>query len=703
MHASRTMVPTGALLAVLLAGCIGDGGRGSSGFDITENIIINRVLETQECLSNEALTFCPADQQSSFTPTPTPTEPVLPITATPTPTVEPSPQVNTGLANGASIVCTRPQPNAPCVMTFTFSASGFPDDATYYVASRLRSPDRDWMLAAAPSLNTSGTTPMLDAVVNLPVPPTFVDPRAQFAVLIFLTSPAGPPASFQVLAESGADFAFVTAEFALEVVTLVPEPTVTETATEDIDVTPSPTPSAATPTATATATAEGPRVGPVITYFGMTRADSVSLAPSDFDSANRPIYVRPFGSGLSLVVEGRPGTSQVPVGRNAFNLNGLPDLQMIISRPLGDGSTVVCDRFPPTLGGVPATVPFAFSTDPASVAAINDLGCRTDDGQGVPQSRTRIEACTLDRFGEFDFVDQTTTAQFCLPIAGAWAFPGGDTLIAARLRDSAGNLGPERQIILRNADVALPTATVPNPTGTNTRPPTLTRTPVSTSTSLPTGTPPTPSVTPTPTPSFTAGPNDGPSITYFGLARADDFPIASSGSDSQGRPIFATRLGQGVSLLVEARPGPRRLPVGPEGYSDEGLPDLQLIASQPLGDGNPAICDTQEPLFGGVAATVPLVFSGDPQVVDAINDFGCRVNDGTGATLARLSPNAACTRSDEGASGFDFVDPQSSAQFCLPIARAWAFPVGDTVVAARVRDVAGAIGPARAIVVRVRR
>jgi hypothetical protein len=53
--------------------------------------------------------------------------------------------------------------------------------------------------------------------------------------------------------------------------------------------------------------------------------------------------------------------------------------------------------------------------------------------------------------------------------------------------------------------------------------------------------------------------------------------------------------------------------------------------------------------------------------------------------------------------GYAFVEPTSTVQYCLPIARAWSFAAGDTVVAARVRDVDGRLGPAREIVVRVGR
>ena len=45
----------------------------------------------------------------------------------------------------------------------------------------------------------------------------------------------------------------------------------------------------------------------------------------------------------------------------------------------------------------------------------------------------------------------TTTMQFCIPIARAWAFPEGDTVVAARVRDVTRQIGPEKQIVIRIA------------------------------------------------------------------------------------------------------------------------------------------------------------------------------------------------------------------------------------------------------------
>jgi hypothetical protein len=387
---------------------------------------------------------------------------------------------------------------------------------------------------------------------------------------------------------------------------------------------------------------------------------------------------------------------------------------MIVSRPLGNGSVIVCDRLPPTIGGVPATTPFGFSDALQVVNAINDLGCRVDDGQGRPVARTATAACTLDRDGDYAFVDATTTAQFCLPIASQWAFPVGDTTVAARLRDFSGNLGPAREMVVRvvgGIDHSPTPASPPAASATPGAPTPIPSEPTQSATAVtasPTGSQPpassteTPAVTPTPSPTFTPVGGPGPDITHLGLARADDRPIAPSGTDADGRPVFPTRLGQGIELVIEARPGSSGRPPGFAAYSDVGLPDLQMILSRPLGDGSLALCDIRPPLIGGVPATDPLIFTDDLTATNAINDLGCRVNDGAGQPVARSSSQQACTASSAASStGFDFVNPASTVQYCLPIALAWAFPSGDTVVAARVRDTGGAISAVREIVVRV--
>ncbi len=207
--------------------------------------------------------------------------------------------------------------------------------------------------------------------------------------------------------------------------------------------------STATATPTQTPTPTDTPLPPAITYFGVASADDVAQTPVAVDTEGRPIYVRLQGQGMSLIIEGTGGR---PLGTSAYDAGGgTPDLQLLVSKPLGDGSLAVCDKAPPTIGGIPATSPLQFSNAPAVVNAINDFGCRVNDGTGVPEGRTvPSQACTMSDapFG-FGFVDETSLVQFCLPIARDWAFPTGDTIVAARVRDVDGRLSAEREIVIR--------------------------------------------------------------------------------------------------------------------------------------------------------------------------------------------------------------------------------------------------------------
>lgn len=205
-------------------------------------------------------------------------------------------------------------------------------------------------------------------------------------------------------------------------------------------------------------TFEGPhcQLGPHISYFGVAQADDRPTLPEGFDAQGRPIFSRPLGQGFELIVEGRPGMSRIPVGKNAFTFVAndplvLPDLQILVSRPLGLGTGMVCDNESGALGGIPAKADLAFGDDQTTANAVNDLGCRVNDGRGIPQARlTPGDACTRDaKSGDFRFVDPRSTTQFCLPIARSWAFPPGDTIVRARLRDEAGLLGETREIVVR--------------------------------------------------------------------------------------------------------------------------------------------------------------------------------------------------------------------------------------------------------------
>lgn len=163
------------------------------------------------------------------------------------------------------------------------------------------------------------------------------------------------------------------------------------------------------------------------------------------------IYSRPASVGFSLVIEGRPGLSGAAVAPFAFDstVTSFPDLQIEVSRPLGNGSPAVCDMTAPMLGGVPAVNPPNFDATSTNVNTINDLACRFLDGGGSPLGRGKNESCVVFGSGDYHFVQTNSTLQFCGFIDRPLQFPPGDTLVTARLRDVLGNVGPQAQIVIR--------------------------------------------------------------------------------------------------------------------------------------------------------------------------------------------------------------------------------------------------------------
>lgn len=200
---------------------------------------------------------------------------------------------------------------------------------------------------------------------------------------------------------------------------------------------PSSTPKAVTPPAI---------VGPQITRLGLATADDHALPPDDTDDQGRPIYVRPHGQGFTLIVEARRGGDRRQIAQRTYGISGTaPDLQLLVSRPLGDGAAAVCED-DGVRGGVPAVANLAFTDDPATVAAMNDLGCRAYDRVNSNRPCTRV-AASDDKV--FDFVEEVSEVQFCVPVARAWAFPAGDTIVAARLRDVSGNYSTVAEMVVR--------------------------------------------------------------------------------------------------------------------------------------------------------------------------------------------------------------------------------------------------------------
>jgi len=65
MRAPRSFWLLLLLVGGTLTACA--GGRGSSGFDISENAAIGRVINTQQCVDHQGLTICPADYAATPT------------------------------------------------------------------------------------------------------------------------------------------------------------------------------------------------------------------------------------------------------------------------------------------------------------------------------------------------------------------------------------------------------------------------------------------------------------------------------------------------------------------------------------------------------------------------------------------------------------------------------------------------------------
>jgi hypothetical protein len=184
------------------------------------------------------------------------------------------------------------------------------------------------------------------------------------------------------------------------------------------------------------------------------------------------------------------------------------------------------------------------------------------------------------------------------------------------------------------------------------------------------------------------------------VARADGIVVAPIGTDAQGIPIFERPLPQGFFVVAEARPGVSGRPVGQTTFNWNSadpnlLPDFQLVSKNELGDGSTKVCDDGTiPPAGGVPAVDPPQFGGSQFIANAINDLGCRFN-------ARPSSGDACTKDVFGVA--KYVNPVSTMQFCpqVGIGAEIAFPVGDTLLSLRLRDVQGRPGPTAQIIIRV--
>jgi hypothetical protein len=207
----------------------------------------------------------------------------------------------------------------------------------------------------------------------------------------------------------------------------------------------------------------GKQVGPVISHLGIARADGTKIDPSSTQKDGTVVYDNSIGSGFMLVVEAKPGLSNIEVGRriSAYDKDdphSRPDLEIETDKDLGNGSKAVCDKRRPDIGGVPAINPASFAEGRAIADALNDLSCRFE------VFIESASACTVTKNGDFSFLSKDSEVQYCMIVARAWNFPIGDTTVSVRVRDKEGNPGPVRKMILRRSERPVPVQQKPQPT-----------------------------------------------------------------------------------------------------------------------------------------------------------------------------------------------------------------------------------------------
>lgn len=188
----------------------------------------------------------------------------------------------------------------------------------------------------------------------------------------------------------------------------------------------------------------------------------------------------------------------------------------------------------------------------------------------------------------------------------------------------------------------------------------------------------------------------GPLVTFFGAVRADGYTVEPQSVDEHGIPTYLSSGGSGFMMVVEAKPGlsgfetARRVSAY-EPDNPRSRPDLEIETSRDMGDGSAAVCDQMKPNIGGIPAVHPPNFAETQRISDAINDFACRFE-------THIQADDACTMNPSG--DFAFAAKESATQFCMLVARAWAFPPGDTLLTVRVRDTEGNPGPIKQMRIR---
>lgn len=208
-----------------------------------------------------------------------------------------------------------------------------------------------------------------------------------------------------------------------------------------------------------------------------------------------------------------------------------------------------------------------------------------------------------------------------------------------------------------------------------------------------------------------ATPPIGPQITFVGITRADDVLVDPIEVSPEGVPVFVRLKGaaggaSGFRLVVEGKPGSSGSDVALSTLNNNvsALPDLQIEANRPLGDGSAAVCDvaqrTPGPTSGGVPAISPPSFDGAVTTTNTINDFSCRFRDGSDQTMGISAAIDGCVKF-EPTEDNGFVNSESTVQFCGFVSAILSFAPGDTLLSVRLRDQAGNVGAPAQMIIRV--
>lgn len=181
--------------ATWLSACA--GGSGSSGFDInaaSEAVTIQRVLDDGECRERNRLTICRADEGGT------------PIPATPqpgsSPTPSAAPRVDTQLDSSAALACVPLADAGSCRLTVRFTTAGFAPGSTFHIAARSTEEGAAWSIHTTAEAGNDERS----ALVQVPLQGLEI----QIAILVFAGTPSSVPSTIRELADSGADFAYVT-------------------------------------------------------------------------------------------------------------------------------------------------------------------------------------------------------------------------------------------------------------------------------------------------------------------------------------------------------------------------------------------------------------------------------------------------------------------------------------------------------------